>query len=805
MNKPAHDFLLEALVPKTLKDRHIDPSRNKLRTLTAICLGDKAQANDTLAEQALLRAQILATLAALSEQALQKGVSFAVVKGLAFEESAYGGAGFRDVGDLDILVSEEDLATIHHILLNMGYVQSVGPSSADGAKGRLYAAISATEGLAIKAEDNTLPIRRHPYKQELSPYVRPNHPTVEVHDGFARTRPSFLQRVIADASKDSMHLVRDPLLIFALLVMSTYENSESFYSNAFDYGVVLRDYVDFRCFLARHGNEIKWHEAEKLFEELQAKDKLGIVLGNLDDIYGSHADFGLLSNIQRQPSAWDESIVERLSDDRIARNASVRAFRRQLGKVATPLFTSTQEDAHNSILGTAGEIGFRLRCTNDALVVELEAENIPLDDKHYFQILLYPLDDKCPYLAYRVGLGIFDGKLRACGHKSHRFMQGATVKRWSGDELPVTVTQRQGRSVVSAEIARSVLDVPFGDGKSTRLVVSPSMYIHNHGNVYWEDSHLDVTLFEDVAMSCCGVVREGGRTLSARLGETVLRLAFDDLELAEDVHGVLPNLFDGWILPSKTSRTSHIYVTGSAQKGYQIVEDGEVLGKDLNKEGVSYLLMQAITDAICARGMEKTLVAHAGAVRFGENVVILMGPSGSGKTTLSLALSQLTPIMGDECVLIDNAAGLAWCEDTPILIKKGNEDALSYLAEGAFLSVNGGSHGSARYYPKSCVRADPHPCSPGKVTHIVFPRYEKEAEVRIKKMEHTRLVEDVLGSLMGPCPPSVAFSRFAHMVSRKEIELISLEFGNVSNAATALFAHISNGMPDEGRRECDAI
>lgn len=773
----------------------VDAAESKLRTMDAtvrIARGCATPEDEmALLAQGAKRESAMGVLAQISEAASCRGVPFAVIKGLSFEKCFYGDAMLRDVGDIDLLVCSNCCADLHALLVGMGYRQRIGPSSANGSRGRCYAAVAASalgEGEARELRDR--PVRRRPLKQELSPYVKAGYPTVEVHDGFGHLPEPFLQRVIGDAAASPYHLVGNPLDNLVFLLLSTYENSESFYSNAFDYGVVLRDYVDLRFFFARYRDSVDWGEAVRLLSGLGLAERAGVVLGNLESLYGPDACCGCLSGIARRTSPWGVGIERRLGDEEAARGAAAKLLRARLLRAAEAVPLPARQPASPVRARNSRGVGFSLGLEGEELVAAWDLPGSMLDEGHYYQVMLFPLQGECDNLAYRIGLGLFGGQLRACGHWSRRFMQGAAVKRLSGDELPVTVSDRDGIVRAAVSIEASAVGAPAG-----RFAVSPAAYERNHGNVFWDVDELAVRLLEDVAVSHLALFGEdAGPVVTFSFSCLTVAVAFEDEDLMRRVRGVIPDSANGWLIASGTA-SLNLCVRGTAEGEYSVLRDGCLVGAGMTASAACYELMQAVTDTLCARARESLMVAHAAAVRFGDRVVMLMGPSGRGKTTLALAASRFMPMMGDECVFVRPSSGTACCEKLPYLVKEGNGDALRCCGRysGEALSVEGGPHGPARYYPRRSVASDEDPTREGEIACIVFPEYEIGSEVLIEPLGSSGLVELVLGSLTGPAPPSLLFREFARMVEARGIALVRVRFGDPEEAADELHARLSEG------------
>lgn len=761
-----------------------DPAKDKLKSADALDRLMPDRMDDPsiriLRQQRLLRENSVETLRKIdiAIDVANERIPFAVIKGLSFEQCCYGGAPFRDVGDLDLLVASENCEKFHKILLNMGYKQRVGPSSANGSKGRSYAAIVASSWDEA-ADGCNYPIRRRPFKQELSPYVKEGFPSIEVHDGFAYLPRWFVEDVIKDSTDNWLHLVRNPIGNLVFLLLNTYENSESFYSNAFDYGVVLRDYVDLRNFFYRNVNLIDWQEAETLLENLGITDKAAVVLGNLEELYGDRVIKGVLSTLDGQASTWDANIGKRIVDEQVARRSAMRLFRRRLREVTTDMAPYSFERP----LAIGDSVGFSLVSDGKVLFVNWTIPKALFDERHYWQLNLFPLEDKCDFLVYRVGLGLFGGSIKASGHWSRRFMQGAAVKRLSGDELSIRLTCDECNAHVEVCLPTSLIK-----HINAGCVASPAVYELNHGNVFWDTDILSKHILDDVSTSHLIRYGQTGFFISAVFSFLEVSISIDDENLVKRLLEVFPNSVRNVIVGTNKAYL-RLAVKGVGSERYSVYSDGHCIGHSLTEKSACYLLMQAISDTLYSLMLDdEHMLLHASAIRLGDDVIVFMGPSGCGKTTLALACAEFAVLMGDECVSIDPKTGLAFCEEFPILIKEGNFAAFGYCrsCEEGFLQVEGGPHGPAAYCSRDAFACDDAPTRDGYIRAIVFPKYREDFDASIKPLAEEEFVDSVLASLMSTGSQSQSLKRFVRMVSGENIDVCSIEYGDCIEAAKEL-------------------
>lgn len=775
-------------------------SRHKLRLRVADGVRGGALApwrEETLREDDASRLLAIETIGGLSDGFESERVRAAVVKGVSFERCVYGDGRLRDLGDIDLLVAPGDAEAAHRALLGLGYRQRMGPSSAAGLFPKGRAAICASQGASRFGEARLgRPLRKHPRKHEYAPYAKDGHPTVELHDGFCGLPDGFVESLVASVGDAGCRVVPEPEMNLALLLANTHENSESFFSNAFDYAMTLRDYVDLRCFFERYRDSLDWRSASELIERIGMRKRAKAVLRNLDDVFGGGGDLGCLSRTGRASSVWGIGILDRLADEGLARQASVGVFRKELFEAAKPLLLPISADRPRSSVDGRG-VGFSMVRRCGSLFAAWSIPDAVFNDRHLLQVCLYPLEEGAEVLAYKIDLGFYDGSLRAYGHATARLLLGAAVRKKTSCPLPVAV-ERQGssaRAEAQLDSLRDRLGIDFEEG---RFAVSASVCRQEHGDVFWDILPNRAKILDGVCLGRVGLLASPGNCFSVGFSRERYSFAVGDAELALRLREALPQAVGGWLIDCGEREDISLQVAKDETGAFSIEENGALVAGDLDMEEASCLLMQGMSDRFCLHAEGGVFVAHAAAVRWGESVVVLMGPSGSGKTSLAVAFSRFAPLMGDECVFVDAGTGEAWCEDFPFQIKDSNGDILDLLGWPRGLAAKGGPHGETHYYSRWRVNADESPETPGVISHIVFPEYDRSIDgAFLGPFPQSRFVQGVLGSFMGDCPPAEALKAFARMTSRRCIKVMLLRYGSAVDAAAVL----DNYLVEEGRWE----
>jgi hypothetical protein len=138
---------------------------------------------------------------------------------------------------------------------------------------------------------------------------------------------------------------------------------------------------------------------------------------------------------------------------------------------------------------------------------------------------------------------------------------------------------------------------------------------------------------------------------------------------------------------------------------------------------------------------------HAGVVGIGESCVLLPAAPGSGKSSLTAALVHKGfGYFSDEVALIERGTFLVPPMPMALCVKSTGWDVIArYHPEiGALVSHERMDGKVVRYVPPP-ARAIQR--TGGLVSHIVFPRYDKDAETELKPIARS----DALGRLMVEC------------------------------------------------------
>lgn len=759
--------------------------RNKLRLFAKMFLCGMDDINfDRLGISAQIDKKI-STFTELNELAkAASDVKYAVIKGRSFEQCIYGNEWLRDSGDVDILVAMEDAKALHDNLIQLGYLQRTGPTSVHGHNGRILAAVASSRNHITLIKENK-PVRRHKNDTQFMPYIKKGMPAVEVHDSIRGLSAPFLENLLSDSQSDSLRLITNPLLNFILLIANTYENSESFYSNSFDYGIVLRDYVDLAFFFKRYMQSIDWNEISNLIEKYHLERKVSIVLSNMKELFCYCNIPQCLPIIPGETANWNTSISQRITNKKISEQSAIICLKKSLiEKTNDKLFITPTETFIRTQNVT--DCGFKIETHLENLYAKWIIPTNMLSDNLLLQTSFFSLNDNIDdsFLSYKLSVIISDDEYHAYWRKSSRLFQAGAIKKETGISLPVTVEKQHSISVVTILLGcdiSSLIEYIIDEGE---MVVVPDVYQHKYADVFWSITKNHTEIIEGVFFSRAAMLLKNGMTLYISTGNTTVRVEFDDYELAEQLIGAFPYASTYWCLFKQASIS--LKVTNYSNHTYVVSKNGIVISREVDAKNALRIVVQAISDNVISLAKNNIIAAHAGAITFNGGLVLLMGSSGSGKSSLAIAASNNYPLLNDECILIDSSTGYAWSEDIPFLIKENNRDLLSKLENNHFVQVNGGVHGAGRYYARSCVNYVQNPTIKQKIRAIVFPEYLNGENTMLEKQSLSTLVERIMCSIIGEHTPSLLFRMVTKMISSNGIKLIKLKYGNVDEASLLL-------------------
>lgn len=437
----------------------------------------------------------------LAADANKRKLRFAVIKGLAFNNCIYGEALVRESDDIDLLIAEDDASAFHRTLLEQGFRQKHGQTSF-GSKHDKY----SVARLAAYADKTTIssgtlkyPSRSNLGKKEYDPYVKVNTPTVELHYGFYRIADS--KRVFAecDISSDTSYglVMLPPEMNFIFLLINTFENSESFQSNSYDFCAKLRDYVDLRFFFEKYKSASFWPKINRLIDDFDLRDVAAVCLGNLEDIYLRDVTFGCLPPIKPKSSEWESSIIERMKDPAYARQQSLRVMRRRFREraegtlICSSVTNCADTDKHLVPCSCLPNISFAIEHTDVSLVLILVLPEtyIQKGGEYLYQFRFTPLSNSTSFTFYKVDLCTDSKHFTVYGHRTRQFTAAAIRK--AGRELTQKVKICEGYREIRVVLPFSELELvaPLGD---CEYCISFEVFTRHHDDIYQRMGDLEI-------------------------------------------------------------------------------------------------------------------------------------------------------------------------------------------------------------------------------------------------------------------------------------------------------------------------
>lgn len=121
-------------------------------------------------------------------------------------------------------------------------------------------------------------------------------------------------------------------------------------------------------------------------------------------------------------------------------------------------------------------------------------------------------------------------------------------------------------------------------------------------------------------------------------------------ELVPAVEAILP---PGWKPLADFPEDGHFVVAGNAERGYEVLADGESISVGVPAEIAVHLLDAAIRACIATTATDLVFI-HAGVVGVNRRAILMPGPSFSGKSALTAALVLAGAVYySDEYALLD--------------------------------------------------------------------------------------------------------------------------------------------------------
>ena len=483
-----HEELCEELTRHKLGTYALHFGKDNFSTLKQMC--------DPLEQFANVRS-LISELKRITKPA---GIPCTIIKGLGLNNHIYGSNPVRTFGDLDILVRKEDTFELNRILNNSGFFQNIGVTSVPAATSTYARAFLAAHARDVKKTYRALPfpVKSQRNKPEYFPYVRKGMPSIEVHDGLYFLSEANVKKMLESTIRVTDDVCSFTTLnaeyTFILLLINTFENSESFYSNTYDFGATLRDYVDLRFFFETYKNRLDWTTVAEIIQEFSMCTISGTVLGNLHKVYGRDVTSGSLSSIVPLESEWGVSILERIQDPDLSRRAALSVMqKRWFNKgVASPINVCkaekkiSLETCHRCL--HIENICFNIEYTPDSFILTWV---VPPDMQKdggdlLYQFTFFSLTDQVDYTSYKVDISYYDGECKSYGRSTKRCRHNA-LKKESTASFPVTIRSCGDMCIFQTALPFSELGMAF-PCMNQSFCVSADVYRRHFEEIYYQIS-----------------------------------------------------------------------------------------------------------------------------------------------------------------------------------------------------------------------------------------------------------------------------------------------------------------------------
>ena len=414
-----------------------------------------------------------------------------MIKGMALNHHIYGENQVRTFGDLDILVDHINALRLNQVLNENGFYQKIGPTSATSLSGRNARAFLALHAGTAGKQCGSLPypVKNHQDKPAYKPYQKEGHVNIEVHDGLYFFPQSYIETMLDQAcwisEESTRYLSLDLEHTFLLLLTNVYQNSESFFSNTYDFDMMLRDYVDLRFFIKKHKNHLDWLKVEHILSALDIGDIVNIVIGNLLEIYDKGVTYGLLPFITPKQSLWNANILDRMQNTDLARQSALTVKRDEWRKKSRLVKIYTYKEDKMDNLDDFGrcpscpKILYKMEYSKEKILLYWAIPSHVDDSSLLFQFAFFPLVDIAPYTSYKVHLSRYNGEYKAYGH---RYNLGA-IRKETKDDFAVLFTKRENVLIVQIKVPIALMGIDEAlNGE--KMCVTAEVYKKHYRDIY---------------------------------------------------------------------------------------------------------------------------------------------------------------------------------------------------------------------------------------------------------------------------------------------------------------------------------
>lgn len=432
----------------------------------------------------------------------KEGIRFAVIKGISLNDLIYESSLVREIGDIDILVDKKDVGFLNRVLNEWGFLQKTGPTSSDSFS-KTYSRARLALNMSIgnkKIMNLNKPIKAHSGKPQYLPYIKEGTPAIEIHDGIYYLNDKQIYEMMNELllidEQDYSYRSLSLEYVFIILILTAYQNSESFHSNSYDFGIILRDYVDIRFFIDRYRNKIDWKKVDDIINRWNLINMSGIIMNNYELVFGDKTGVCELDAITRKNSMWEMSIIERMKKPLKTRKNALRVQRSiwKKSSLNNPIYINYEEKDNNFELIEGVSISFK---GADETLLKIERNNIGyilkihMPKKFYdqkknlmYQIAFYPLKEEYEYTSYKVDILFHEKEIKSFGRSTMRYRLGA-VRKLSGKKLRVSVSRDQDRiDFINIQVVLPYDELGAPDFCDETHVVSAEVYKKHFNEIF---------------------------------------------------------------------------------------------------------------------------------------------------------------------------------------------------------------------------------------------------------------------------------------------------------------------------------
>lgn len=203
-------------------------------------------------------------------------------------------------------------------------------------------------------------------------------------------------------------------------------------------------------------------------------------------------------------------------------------------------------------------------------------------------------------------------------------------------------------------------------------------------------------------------------------------------------------------LEDQSSEPTTSTFTISASCGRLRIHSGErQLDGELTSEMLVNALRLVLIEASLAASKDEW-AAHAAAVVRGERAILLPGPAGQGKSTFALGLGAAGyTVLGDDTVVLSREALDVRALPFPLCVKRGSWD----IARTLLKAPDNVEHGrrmdglSVRWLSRAAGVPLAHPEVRATVAHVVFPAFDKDSTLHVRKLTSDETLGRLIPSL----------------------------------------------------------